>query len=53
MYIEQDATLVTVFERNEADGRWAAMDYNAPDQTFTIEGQAISLLDLYENILPA
>jgi Uma2 family endonuclease len=51
LYIEQDISLVTVFERRDEDGRWSSIDYNTLDQSFTIEGQAVSLADLYENIL--
>jgi len=51
LYIEQDISLVTVFERRDEDGRWSSIDYNTLDQSFTVEGQAVSLADLYENIL--
>jgi len=51
LYIEQDISLVTVFERMDEDGRWSSIDYNTLDQSFTVEGQAVSLADLYENIL--
>ncbi len=51
LYIEQDTPLVTVFERRETDGRWTALDYNALDQSFTIANSAISLGDLYENVI--
>lgn len=51
LYIEQDISLVTVFERRDEDGRWSSIDYNTLAQSFTVEGQAVSLADLYENIL--
>lgn len=51
LYIEQDMSLVTVFERRDEDGRWSSIDYNTLDQAFTIEGNLVSLADIYENVL--
>jgi len=53
LYIEQDKSLVTVFERRDEDGRWSSIDYNSLDQAFTIEGNLVSLADIYENVLKA
>ncbi len=53
LYIEQDKSLVTVFERRDEDGRWSSIDYNTLDQAFTIEGNLVSLADIYENVLKA
>lgn len=50
IYAEQDIPLVTVFSRAPGETRWKAEDFDQLDQTFEIEGQAVLLADLYENI---
>lgn len=50
LYIEQDFSFVTVFERVENTSRWTSTDYNELDQHFTINGEDFLLADIYENI---
>lgn len=50
IFIEQDQPLVTLHYRSDEDLRWRSEEFNALDQTFEIEGQAIILADIYENI---
>lgn len=50
LFIEQDQTLVTLHYRSEDDLRWRSEDFNTLDQMFQIEGQTITLADIYENI---
>jgi len=50
LFIEQDQALVTLHYRSDDDLRWRSEDFNALDQVFQIEGQKITLADIYENI---
>jgi len=49
--VEQDAPLVTVFEREDGSGRWISTDYDGLGQSFDLAGKPVLLADIYENIL--
>jgi Uma2 family endonuclease len=49
LYIEQDTPLVTLHYRDAGD-IWHSTDYTGLQASFSIEGQTITLADLYENV---
>ncbi len=50
LLIEQDQSLVTLFSRSLEDNRWKSEDFDQLNQVFLLEGQAVALEDIYENI---
>lgn len=48
--IEQSKPFVTVFKREAGSAPWSSQDFAGLDQAFLIEGKAIRLADVYENV---
>jgi Uma2 family endonuclease len=51
IFVEQDKPLVTVFSRVENDTRWQSEDFNRLDLSFDLNGNAVSLSDVYDTIV--
>lgn len=51
IFAEQDSCLVTVYTRMGKSYRWKSTDYDGLEQSFEVNGQTVSLEDLYENIV--
>ncbi len=51
IYIEQRYPYIYVFDRIGDSGRWENADYDRLDQSFPIEGEMVSLSDLYQKVI--
>ncbi len=51
LYVEQDRPVVSLFSRPDDATQWARTDYDQLEQSFEINGQPISLEDIYWMVL--
>lgn len=51
LYFEQDKPLLTLHHRAEGQTRWFSEDFDDLEQRFVIDGKAILMSDVYENVL--
>jgi Uma2 family endonuclease len=50
IYIDSTRLWVTIFERSNEDRQWLNTDFDHPTDQFFVEGQAISLQQIYQDI---
>lgn len=50
LFIEQNTSLVSVYSRVENSKRWQSLDFDSLDSAISIDGNEISLQDIYDNI---
>ena len=51
LYLEQDRSFVTLFERLPGTERWKSTDFNDSNQYFQIGALEIEMSDLYQGLL--
>lgn len=49
LYIDSLRKEMSVWERIEGNSKWLESNYHAPDDTFLLDGKAISLREVYED----